>query len=86
MSCVFCFKQPSHTSVSYLLVCHQVLCNALVPAVLAVVYGVLVGCVDVPLGPLPNLEVWRCEALTAIMGGYLVGHTGRENFVFKLHL
>ncbi|GAX83602.1 hypothetical protein CEUSTIGMA_g11027.t1 [Chlamydomonas eustigma] len=49
----------------------QVLCNALVPAVLAVVYGVLVGCVDVPLGPLPNLEVWRCEALTAIMGGYL---------------
>jgi uncharacterized membrane protein len=27
--------------------------------------------VDVPLGPLPNLEVWRCEALTAIMGGYL---------------
>ncbi|KAG2428662.1 hypothetical protein HXX76_011367 [Chlamydomonas incerta] len=29
----------------------QVLCNGLVPTVLAVVYGVLAGCVDLPLGP-----------------------------------
>ncbi|GFR42542.1 hypothetical protein Agub_g3449 [Astrephomene gubernaculifera] len=29
----------------------QVLCNGLVPTVLAVVYGILAGCVDLPLGP-----------------------------------
>ncbi len=49
----------------------QVCCNALVPAVLAVVYGALVGCVDVPLGPLPSLEVWRCQSSTALMGAFL---------------
>lgn len=51
----------------------QVFCNALVPTILAIVYGVLAGCVDVPLGPLPSLEPWRAKAVTALMGGFLVG-------------
>lgn len=49
----------------------QVLCNALVPTALAITYGVLAGCVDVPLGPLPSLEAWRAKAVTALMGGFL---------------
>jgi hypothetical protein len=50
----------------------QVCCNALLPSVFSVIYGFLVGCVDVPLGPLPSLESWRCQAATALMGAFLV--------------
>ncbi|EFJ52536.1 hypothetical protein VOLCADRAFT_44503, partial [Volvox carteri f. nagariensis] len=55
----------------------QVLCNGLVPTILAVVYGILAGCVDLPLGPAvaaasgPALEPWRAAALTGLMGGFL---------------
>lgn len=56
----------------------QVLCNSLVPTVLAIIYGVLAGCVDLPLGPPPSgapgaggLEPWRAATLTGLMGGFL---------------
>ncbi|GIL45896.1 hypothetical protein Vafri_3019 [Volvox africanus] len=55
----------------------QVLCNGLVPTILAVVYGILAGCVDLPLGPAVAaasghaLEPWRAAALTGLMGGFL---------------
>ncbi|KAG2501334.1 hypothetical protein HYH03_001125 [Edaphochlamys debaryana] len=56
----------------------QVLCNGLVPTILAVAYGILAGCVDLPLGPpaasataAAALEPWRAAWLTALMGGFL---------------
>eukprot|EP00798_Chlamydomonas_sp_ICE-L_P011205 gene11205-18824_t len=49
----------------------QVACNGLVPTLLAITYGVLVGCVDVPLGPSLSVELWRSELVTALMGAYL---------------
>lgn len=49
----------------------QVFCNGLVPTVLAVTYGVLAGCVDLPLGLAPTIEPWRAQVLTALMGGFL---------------
>jgi len=60
----------------------QVLCNGGVPTVLAVAYGALAGCVDLPLNPgqaaaaaaaagAPLLEPWRSRALTALLGGFL---------------
>lgn len=49
----------------------QVFCNGLVPTVLAVAYGVLAGCVDVPLGPSPQVEAWRAQLITALAGGFL---------------
>lgn len=45
---------------------------------LAIIYGVLAGCVDLPLGPPPSgapgaggLEPWRAATLTGLMGGFL---------------
>jgi hypothetical protein len=35
----------------------QVLCNGGVPTLIALTYGILVGCMDVPLGPSPHSEV-----------------------------
>eukprot|EP00195_Chlamydomonas_chlamydogama_P001436 CAMPEP_0202920566 /NCGR_PEP_ID=MMETSP1392-20130828/76920_1 /ASSEMBLY_ACC=CAM_ASM_000868 /TAXON_ID=225041 /ORGANISM="Chlamydomonas chlamydogama, Strain SAG 11-48b" /LENGTH=573 /DNA_ID=CAMNT_0049614069 /DNA_START=234 /DNA_END=1955 /DNA_ORIENTATION=+ len=49
----------------------QVFCNGGIPTILAIVYGVLAGCVDVPLGNLPTLEPWRSQLTTLIMGGFL---------------
>ncbi|KAL6755659.1 integral membrane protein DUF92-domain-containing protein [Haematococcus lacustris] len=51
----------------------QVLCNGLVPTCLAVAYGVLAGCVDVPLGGLAHLEPWRCQ-LATLLGGAFLGY------------
>lgn len=49
----------------------QVLCNSAVPTVLAVAYGALAGCLDLPLGALPGIEAWRADLLTLLMGGFL---------------
>ncbi len=50
----------------------QVCCNALVPSLLSIAYGVLAGCVDVPLGPSsPSLEPLRADLITLIMGAFL---------------
>jgi len=49
----------------------QVLCNGLVPTCVAVAYGLVAGCVDVPLGPSAQLEVWRAKVLTLLGGAYL---------------
>lgn len=49
----------------------QVLSNGLVPSGLAVVYGIVAGCVDVPLGPSLQLELWRAKLLTLLAGAYL---------------
>lgn len=49
----------------------QVFCNSLLPTILAVAYGILAGCVDLPLGLAPTVEPWRAQALTGIMGGFL---------------
>lgn len=49
----------------------QVACNGLVPTVIAVVYGVFVGCVDVPLGPSTQVEAWRARLTTALAGAFL---------------
>lgn len=49
----------------------QVLCNGFVPTCLAVAYGIVAGCVDVPLGPSPQLEAWRAKLLTALAGAFL---------------
>lgn len=62
-----------------MIVCLQVLCNGGVPLALAVWYGFLAGCVDLPLGPLSSagagvgvvVEAWRAQMLTASMGAYL---------------
>jgi uncharacterized membrane protein len=49
----------------------QVLCNAGIPTMLAVAYGVLAGCVDVPLGPLPQVDAWRAQLMTLLAGAFL---------------
>eukprot|EP00197_Chlamydomonas_leiostraca_P005564 CAMPEP_0202868094 /NCGR_PEP_ID=MMETSP1391-20130828/10182_1 /ASSEMBLY_ACC=CAM_ASM_000867 /TAXON_ID=1034604 /ORGANISM="Chlamydomonas leiostraca, Strain SAG 11-49" /LENGTH=519 /DNA_ID=CAMNT_0049548209 /DNA_START=350 /DNA_END=1909 /DNA_ORIENTATION=+ len=49
----------------------QVFCNGLVPTILAVSYGVLAGCVDVPLGPSAQLEPWRARLATALAGAFM---------------
>ncbi len=49
----------------------QVACNGAVPTLLAVAYGVLVGCVDVPFGPSPAMEAWRAKAATLLGGAFL---------------
>ena len=49
----------------------QVLCSGLVPTALAVSYGIVAGCVDVPLGPSQQLEMWRAKLLTLLAGAYL---------------
>lgn len=49
----------------------QVLCNSGVPTVLAIAYGALAGCLDLPLGALPGVEAWRADLLTLMMGGFL---------------
>ena len=46
---------------------HQVCCNGLIPTCIAVAYGVLAGCVDVPLGLSPTLEPWRSQAITWLL-------------------
>ncbi len=50
---------------------HQVLSNAGVPTLLAMGYGAMAGCLDLPLGPLPTVEAWRADILTLLMGGFL---------------
>jgi uncharacterized membrane protein len=49
----------------------QVLCNGGVPTVLAIAYGAMAGCLDLPLGTLPAVEAWRADILTLLMGGFL---------------
>ena len=49
----------------------QVLCNSGVPTLLAVGYGALAGCLDLPLGGLPGVEPWRADLLTLLLGGFL---------------
>jgi uncharacterized membrane protein len=49
----------------------QVLCNAGIPTMLAIAYGVLAGCVDVPLGPLPQVDAWRAQLMTLLAGAFL---------------
>ncbi|KAI8472982.1 MAG: integral membrane protein DUF92-domain-containing protein [Monoraphidium minutum] len=49
----------------------QVLCNSGVPTLLAIGYGALAGCLDLPLGALPGIEAWRADVLTLLMGGFL---------------
>lgn len=61
----------AHASEAALLVHAQVLCNGLVPTGVAVAYGLVAGCVDVPLGPSAQLEVWRAKVLTLLAGAYL---------------
>ena len=55
----------------YCAIVSQVACNGLVPTGLAIAYGVLAGCVDMPLGPSPAVELWRSKLTTALMGGFL---------------
>ncbi len=38
---------------------------------LAVAYGILVGCVDVPLGPSLHVEAWRAKLATMLGGAFL---------------
>ncbi|MEW5311050.1 MAG: hypothetical protein WDW38_002796 [Sanguina aurantia] len=49
----------------------QVMCNGLVPTLLSISYGVLAGCVDVPLGLNPSMELWKAQGVTALMGAFL---------------
>jgi len=49
----------------------QVLCNGAIPTAIAIAYGVLVGCVDVPLGLSAQMEVWRAKAATLLGGAFL---------------
>lgn len=49
----------------------QVFCNGLVPTILSIAYGILVGCVDLPMGPLPSLEPARADLVTLFMGSFL---------------
>lgn len=49
----------------------QVLCNAGVPTLLAIAYGAMAGCLDLPLGPLPAVEAWRSDVLTLLLGSFL---------------
>lgn len=51
----------------------QVVCNGAVPTLLAVAYGALAGCLDLPLGSpvLATVEAWRADILTLLMGGFL---------------
>jgi hypothetical protein len=51
----------------------QVFCNAALPTAIAIAYGVLAGCVDVPLGPLPQTqtELWRAQLTTLLQGAFL---------------
>lgn len=53
------------------LVFQQVLCNSGVPTIMAIAYGALAGCLDLPLGALPGIEPWRADLLTLLMGGFL---------------
>lgn len=49
------------------------MCNGLIPTLLSISYGVLAGCVDVPLGLNPSMEHWKAQGMTALMGAFLVG-------------
>jgi uncharacterized protein (TIGR00297 family) len=49
----------------------QVLCNSGVPTLLAIGYGALAGCLDLPLGALNTIEPWRADLLTLLLGGFL---------------
>jgi uncharacterized membrane protein len=53
------------------MVCLQVLCNGGIPTLIALGYGILVGCIDVPLGPSPHSEVWRAKLATLLEGAFL---------------
>jgi uncharacterized membrane protein len=49
----------------------QVLSIAAVPTVLAIAYGAMAGCLDLPLGSLPAVETWRADLLTLLQGAVL---------------
>lgn len=49
----------------------EVLSIAAVPTVLAVAYGAMAGCLDLPLGTLPAVETWRADLLTLFQGAVL---------------
>lgn len=51
----------------------QVFCNGAIPTAIAIAYGVLVGCVDVPMGPSPQMELWRAK-LATLLGGAFLGY------------
>lgn len=44
----------------------QISCIAFLPTVLAVAYGAMAGCLDLPLGSLPAVETWRADLLTLL--------------------
>lgn len=46
----------------------QLLCIAFIPTVLAVAFGLMAGCLDLPLGALshPAVETWRADLLTLL--------------------
>jgi hypothetical protein len=51
----------------------QVAGIAVIPTILAIAYGAMAGCLDLPLGSLPNVnvETWRADLLTLLQGAVL---------------
>lgn len=49
----------------------QVAGVAAIPTILAIAYGAMAGCLDLPLGSLPNVETWRADLLTLLQGAVL---------------
>eukprot|EP00879_Flechtneria_rotunda_P016238 GHRR01016989.1.p1 GENE.GHRR01016989.1~~GHRR01016989.1.p1 ORF type:complete len:246 (+),score=57.46 GHRR01016989.1:54-740(+) len=49
----------------------QVLCITAIPTILAVAFGAMAGCLDVPLGAVPAVETWRADLLTLLQGAVL---------------
>jgi hypothetical protein len=52
-------------------VVQQVAGVAAIPTILAIAYGAMAGCLDLPLGTLPNVETWRADLLTLLQGAVL---------------
>lgn len=44
---------------------------AAIPTILAIAYGAMAGCLDLPLGSLPNVETMRADLLTLLQGAVL---------------
>lgn len=44
---------------------------AAIPTILAIAYGAMAGCLDLPLGSLPAVETWRADLLTLLQGAVL---------------
>jgi hypothetical protein len=51
--------------------CLQVAGVAAIPTILAIAYGAMAGCLDLPLGSLPSVETWRADLLTLLQGAVL---------------